>query len=190
MNDQVSSDITQILQDWNEGKADARERLLPFVYNELKRQARYYMARERSNHTLQPTALVHEAFLRISGQTGIDWQNRSHFFGVAANLMRQILVDHARRHAAAKRGSSPIHFSIDDVQIPIENRAESILILNEVLERLAKLDEQQASVVEMRFFGGLSNGEIAEALDISERTVTREWNAARLWLYRELKQTT
>lgn len=189
MDETNSSEITQILEAWNAGNEDAKDRLLPFVYSELKRQARFYMSRERGNHTLQPTALVHEAFMRIAVQTGIDWQNRSHFFGVAANLMRQILVDHARRHAAAKRGSSPIHFSIDDVQIPVEHRAESILIINDSLERLAKIDAQQASVVEMRFFGGLSNSEIAKALDVSERTVIREWSAARLWLYRDLKQS-
>jgi len=183
-----SSEITQILQDWNDGNEDAKERLLPFVYDELKRQARYYMSRERRDHTLQPTALVHEAFLRIAQQSGIDWQNRSHFYGVASRLMRQILVDHARVHAAAKRGSNPIHFSLDDVQIPVEQRAESILALNDALDRLAGLDEQQAKVVEMRFFGGLNNGEIASALDVSERTVGREWQSARLWLFRELSR--
>ena len=188
MSDTRTSEITLILQDWNEGREEAKERLLPFVYDELKRQARILMSRERVNHTLQPTALVHEAFLKLSEQSGIDWKNRSHFFGIAARLMRQILVDHARQHAAAKRGSRPIHFSVDDLQIPVEERAESILILNEVLDRLALFDEQQAKIVEMRFFGGLNNAEIAEALDISERTVGREWQAAKLWLYRELNR--
>lgn len=188
MNEKQSSEITQILQDWNEGNEDAKERLLPFVYDELKRQARFFMSRERVNHTLQPTALVHEAFLRLSEQSGIDWQNRKHFFGIASRLMRQILVDHARTHGAAKRGSSPIHFSLDDVQIPVEDRAGSILALDEVLQNLAEFDERQAKIVEMRFFGGMSNREIAEHLDISERTVGREWQSARLWLYRELNQ--
>ena len=185
------SEITQILQDWNDGNDGAKERLLPFVYDEMKRQARFLMSRERSNHTLQPTALVHEAFLRLSEQTGISWRNRSHFYGIASRLMRQILVDHSRLYAAKKRGSRTIHFSIDDVQISVEERAESILVLNEILERLESFDERQAKIVEMRFFGGLSNAEIAEALSISERTVGREWQAARLWLYRELntKQT-
>lgn len=182
------SEITQALQDWNDGKDDAQERLLPYVYEELKRQARYLMSRERSNHTLQPTALVHEAFLRLSKQSGIDWQNRSHFFGISSRLMRQILVDHARTHSAAKRGSNPIHYSLDDVDIPVEQRAESIIAMNEALDHLEQIDEQQAKVVEMRFFGGLSNSEIAEALDISERTVLRELKVAKLWLYRELNK--
>ena len=188
MSQQQTSEITQILQDWNDGDETAKEQLLPFVYDELKRQARFLMAAERADHTLQPTALVHEAFLRLSEQTGIDWQNRSHFYGIASRLMRQILVDHARLHATAKRGSNAIHFSIEDLQIPVEDRADSILVLNEVLEQLEKFDEQQAKIVEMRFFGGMNNREIAESLDISERTVGREWLAARLWLYRELNQ--
>jgi RNA polymerase sigma factor (TIGR02999 family) len=182
------SEITQILQEWNDGNEDAKERLLPFVYDELKRQARIMMSRERANHTLQPTALVHEAFMRLSEQSGIDWQNRSHFYGIASRLMRQILVDHARLHGAEKRGNHPIHFSIDDLQIPVEDRAYSILILNEILDRLAEFDAQQANIVEMRFFGGMNNGEIAEALEISERTVGREWQSAKLWLFRELKR--
>lgn len=180
--------ITQILQDWNSGDLSAKEQLLPYVYDELKRQARYYMSRERADHTLQPTALVHEMFLRISEQSGVDWQNRSHFFGVAAHLMRQILVDHARKHAAQKRGSKAVHFSLDDLQVPIEERAESIVELHEALERLAQNDETQSKVVEMRFFGGLTNAEIAEALGVSERTVGREWRAAKFWLFREINK--
>jgi len=188
MSDPQGSEITLILQDWNNGDEDAKEKLLPYVYDELKRQARILMAAERSNHTLQPTALVHEAFLRLSQQSGIDWRDRSHFYGIASRLMRQILVDHARLHATAKRGNRPIHFSTDDLQIPIENRAESIVVLNEILLRLEEFDEKQAKIVEMRFFGGMSNAEIAEALEISERTVGREWQSARLWLFRELNR--
>ena len=188
MNEQQTPDITQILQDWNGGDENAKEQLLPYVYDELRRQARFLMSSERSDHTLQPTALVHEAFLKLSEQTGIEWRDRSHFYGFASRIMRQILVDHARLHATAKRGNHPIHFSLDDVQVPIEERAESILILNEVLERLENFDEQQAKIVEMRFFGGMNNEEIAENLKISERTVGREWQAARLWLYRELNK--
>ncbi len=181
-----SSDITQILKDWNAGQADAQDRLLPYVYDELKRQARRLMRSERRDHTLQPTALVHEAFVRLAERGGVDWQNRGHFYGVASRLMRQILVDHARVHAAAKRGSSPIHFSLDDVQIPVAERAGSILALHEALERLEMIDERQSSIVEMRFFGGMSNAEIASFFDISERTVGREWLSARMWLYREI----
>lgn len=186
MSEKHAPEITQILQDWNDGNTDAKERLLPFVYDELKRQARFLMAKERTNHTLQPTALVHDAFMKLSEQSGVDWQNRRHFFGIAARLMRQILVDHARAHAAAKRGASPIHFSLDDVQIPVEDRAGSILAVDDALQKLAALDERQSNIVEMRFFGGLNNAEIADALEISERTVGREWQSARLWLFREL----
>lgn len=188
MSEHRDLEITRILQDWNDGDKNAKERLLPFVYEELKRQARFLMSKERSNHTLQPTALVHEVFLKLSEQTGLDWKDRNHFYGFASRIMRQILVDHARFHATAKRGNNPIHFSIDDVQIPVEERAHSILVLNEILERLEKFDEEQAKIVEMRFFGGMNNAEIAEALGISERTVGREWQSARLWLYRELNQ--
>ena len=138
-----SPEITLILQDWNEGSEQAKEKLLPFVYDELRRQARILMARERSNHTLQPTALVHEAFIKLSNQAGVEWKNRSHFFGIAAHLMRQILVDHARVHAAAKRGSNPIRVSIDDLQIEGENRTDSalgLLAIDRVLDRLAAID--------------------------------------------------
>ena len=188
MSDKQTPEITQILQDWNDGNEEAKERLLPFVYDELKRQARLLMSKERADHTLQPTALVHEAFLKLSNQSNVEWKDRSHFYGIASRLMRQILVDHARLYASDKRGNNPIHFSVDDVQIPVELRADSILALNEVLERLEKFDEQQAKIVEMRFFGGMTNQEIAENLAISERTVGRDWQAARLWLYRELNQ--
>jgi RNA polymerase sigma factor (TIGR02999 family) len=126
--------------------------------------------------------------MRLAKQTGIDWQNRSHFFGISSRLMRQILVDHARTHAAAKRGSNPIHYSLDDVDIPVEQRAESIIAMNEALDHLGKIDEQQAKIVEMRFFGGLSNSDIAVALGVSERTVLRDLKVAKLWLYRELNK--
>jgi RNA polymerase sigma factor (TIGR02999 family) len=182
------SEITEILRDWNSGNGDAKERLLPYVYGELKRQARMLMAHERADHTLQPTALVHEAFLRIEQQSGVAWKDRDHFYGIASRLMRQVLIDHARQHATAKRGNRPIHFSLDDVQVPVEDRAQSFLALDEALRRLERFDEQQAKIVEMRFFAGLSNGEIGRALGISERTVTRDWESARLWLFRELNR--
>ena len=145
-----TSGITQILIDWNSGDEEAKERLIPFVYDELKRQARILMSRERSDHTLQPTALVHEAFIRIGVQSGIEWQDRSHFYGIASRLMRQILVQHAHWHAASKRGNKPIHYSIDDFQIPVEERAGSILALNDVLEQLEKFDEQQAKIDDIK----------------------------------------
>lgn len=188
MNDDQRSEITRILHDWNAGNEDAKELLLPYVYEELKRQARRLMSRERVDHTLQPTALVHEAFVRLVEHTGIEWKNRSHFYGIMSRLMRQILIDHARKHATDKRGNKPIHFSIDDVDVPIEDRAHSILMMSEALDRLEHIDSQQAAIVEMRFFGGLNNGEIAEALSVSERTVGREWQSARMWLFRELSR--
>lgn len=188
MSDNHPAEITQILLEWNSGDAEAGERLLPFVYKELKRNARSLMARERADHTLQPTALVHEAFLKLTALNEIKWNNRGHFYRFVSQLMRQVLVDHARSHAALKRGSSAIHFSTEDLNIPAEERAQSILNLDEVLDRLARSDPQQAKVVEMRYFGGLKNTEIAESLGISERTVMRDWQAARLWLYRELNE--
>jgi RNA polymerase sigma factor (TIGR02999 family) len=181
-----TSEITRILQDWNNGDQSAKELLLPFVYDELKRQARMLMSAERRNHTLQPTALVHEAFLRISEQTGIEWRDRGHFYGIASRLMRQVLIDHARKFTAEKRGRGAVHFSLDDVNVSVEERAAAFIALDEALERLSELDGRQAQIVEMRFFGGLSNTEAAEALGISERTVNRDWEAARLWLYREM----
>jgi len=186
MSETPNTDITQILHEWNHGDDDARERLVRSVYDTLKRQARIIMSRERVDHTLQPTALVHEAFLKMGDADGIEWQDRAHFFGFTSRIMRQILVDHARLHAADKRGNNPIHFSTDDIDIPVDERADSILAVDEVLDRLAALDERQAKIVEMRFFGGMTNAEIAEALDISERTAVREWQYARMWLSREL----
>jgi len=188
MSQRSSAEITQILHDWNEGDAAAGERLLPFVYAELKRNAQALMSRERVDHTLQPTALVHEAFLKLTNLTEIEWKDRRHFYRMVSRLMRQILVDHARMHAAEKRGGKAIHFSIDDMHVPAEDRAGAILHLDDALERLAELDERQANIVEMRYFGGMRNSEIAETLEISERTVIREWESARLWLYRELNK--
>ena len=140
-------EITEILHDWNSGDEDAKERLLKFAYGELKRQARFLMARERSDHTLQPTALVHEAYLKMGDGANVIWKDRSHFYGFASHVMRQILVDHARLHTTEKRGNRPIHFSLDDVQIPVAERADSLIVLNDALERLEKMDEQQARIV-------------------------------------------
>ena len=188
MSESSSSEITRILREWNGGDENAVERLVPFVYEELKRQARFLMSQERSEHTLQPTALVHEVFIRISQQAGVEWENRAHFYGIASRIMRQILVDYARRHSAVKRGEKPLRLSLDDVEIPFEDRMDSIIVMNSVLERFAEVHERQARLVEMRFFGGLSNDEIAEALNISLRTTIREWRSARLWLLREFSR--
>lgn len=182
------AEITQILHDWNDGDAAAGERLMPFVYQELKQRARLLMARERSDHTLQPTALVHEAFLKISDLREIKWNDRRHFYRFVSQIMRQILVDYARRHTAGKRSAGAVHFSIDDLQIPTQERADAVVRLDEALEELARLDERQAKIVEMRYFGGIKESEIAEALEISTRTVGREWREARIWLFRELNR--
>lgn len=188
MDNAPETDITRLLHYWNDGDEGAKEQLLPYVYNEMRRQARMMMSRERADHTLQPTALVHEAFLRLSEQTGLEWRDRRHFYGFASRTMRQILVDHARKLSTNKRGNRPVRFSIDDIDIPVEDRAYSIIILHDALEELSRYDEQQARIVEMRFFGGLTVEEIADALGVSERTVSRDWQAARLWLYHELKK--
>lgn len=188
MSERTTSEITRILHDWNNGDESAGERLLPIVYQELRRNARFLMAKERASHTLQPTALVHEAFLKLTELKEIEWKNRRHFYHFVSKLMRQILVDHVRRHTATKRGNAQIHFSIEDLQLPAEERAASILKLDEALIRLAKFDAKQEKIVEMRYFGGMTNSEIAEALDVSERTVVREWQSARIWLFRELNQ--
>lgn len=189
MNDQLQHEVTQILHDWSDGDAGAPERLMPLVYDELRRQARHYLSRERGEHTLQPTALVHEAFLRLVDQTRVDWKNRAHFYGTAANMMRRVLVDHARGRATEKRGGGAVRLSTDDLQIPIEERAASFVALDEALDNLAKIDERKARIVEMRFFGGLADAEIAEVLQLSTRTVLRDWRFARLWLFRELSMT-
>lgn len=179
-------EVTRILHDWSGGDPAAPERLMPFVYEELRRLARTFLARERGGHTLQPTALVNEAYLRLVDQRSVNWQNRAHFYGIASSMMRRVLIDHARAHATEKRGGAAIHLSLDDVQVPIELRASGLLALDEALERLAAMDERKCKVVEMRFFGGLNDEEIAEVLGVTTRTVLRDWKTARLWLYREL----
>lgn len=182
------NEVTRILHDWSGGDREAPERLMPFVYGELRRLARIFLARERGAHTLQPTALVHEAYLRLVDQRHVNWQNRAHFYGIAASMMRRVLIDYARAHATEKRGGGAVRLSIDDVQIPLEQRAAGLLALDEALERLAQMDERKCKVIEMRFFAGLSDEEIAEVLGVTTRTVLRDWKTARLWLYRELSQ--
>lgn len=186
MGDELQHEVTQILRDWSGGDPNAPARLMPFVYDELRRLARAFLNKERGGHTLQPTALVNEAYLRLVDQTRVSWQNRSHFYGIAASMMRRVLIDHARAHAAEKRGGAHLRLSLDDVQLPLEQRAAAFVDLDEALERLARMDERKCKIVELRFFGGLSDEEIAEVLEISTRTVLRDWKTARLWLYREL----
>lgn len=186
MSGERQHDVTRILHDWSGGDDAAPERLMPFVYDELRRLARSFLAGERGAHTLQPTALVHEAYVRLVDQRSVNWQNRAHFYGLAASMMRRVLIDHARARAAGKRGGAAVRLSLDDVQIPLEQRAADFVALDEALERLAQFDERKCRIVEMRFFAGLSEEEIAEVLGVATRTVLREWKKARLWLYREL----
>jgi RNA polymerase sigma factor (TIGR02999 family) len=188
MSGELQHEVTQILHEWSDGDSNAPERLMPFVYDELRRLARSFLARERAGHTLQPTALVNEAYLRLVDQTRVNWQSRAHFYGVAASMMRRVLIDHARTHAAVKRGGTAIRLSLDDLQIPLEERAAGLLALDEALVRLAEMDERKSRVVELRFFAGMSEEEIADLLGVSVRTVLRDWKTARLWLYRELSQ--
>lgn len=183
------SDVTTLLLAWRQGDASAGERLLPLIYAELHRQAARAMRREPQEHTLQPTALVNEAYLRLVGQDRVQWHNRSHFFGVAAQLMRRILVDHARGRDAAKRGGGAQRVTLagDQGQAQDEDDVD-VLALHEALETLASLDPRQARVVELRYFSGLNIEETAEAMDISPATVKREWTIARAWLRRELRR--
>jgi RNA polymerase sigma-70 factor, ECF subfamily len=179
-------EVTNLLIQLKNGNRDAEPRLVPLVYAELRRLAGHYMRGERPGHTLQATALVHEAYLRLVGQKEISWQNRAHFFGVAANLMRRILVDHARAKQAKKRGGSGQKLSLDEAVLVKPEAPEQFLALDEALERLAKRDPRQSRIVELRFFGGLSEEETAEVLGISTRTVKRDWSVARAWLYQQL----
>lgn len=179
--------ITQLLIDWSKGDQAALEKLMPLVYSELRRLAGNYLRRERAEHTLQPTALVNEAYLKLVHQKNAKWQNRAHFFGISAQLMRRILVDHARQHQAVKRGgSAQQRISITSVEKFAQQPQVDLLALNEALDELSKIDPQQSQIVEMKFFGGLSIEEIAEVLSIGHATVERDWKMARAWLRRQL----
>jgi RNA polymerase sigma factor (TIGR02999 family) len=180
--------VTQLLVNWNNSDQAALDQLLPLVNDELRRLARNYLRRESPGHTLQPTALVNEAYLRLIDQRQVQWQNRAHFFGIAAQLMRRILVDHARRHAYAKRGGGALQVSFDEGMAVTEAKAVELLAVNEALEKLTKLDARKGRIVELRFFGGLTLDETAEMLGISSPTVQREWRAAKAWLHRILSE--
>ena len=181
-----ASQVTQLLVRWREGDRKALEELMPLVYDELRRLARYYLSRERSDHTLQSTALVHEAYLRLAGENAPQWQNRAHFFGIAAHIMRQILVEHARARGATKRGGERRRITLDEGVAAAKARDVDLLALDEALERLAAINARHAHIVELRFFAGLSNEETAAALGVSAATVKRAWAVARSWLFREL----
>ena len=174
--------ISQLLVEVSHGNRTAEAELLTQVYGELRRLARKYMRAERANHTLQPTALVNEAYMRLMNEPGVSWQNRAHFFATAAHLMHHILVDHARARKAAKRGGIQHQVTLDERLVSTEAKSLDILALHEALEKLATLDERQARVVELHFFGGLTFAEIAHVLDASDRTVKRDWEMARAWL--------
>lgn len=179
-------EITQLLAEWSEGNQAALDQLYPLVYNELRRLAHGYLRRERKGHTLQTTALINEAYLRLVDQRHVHWANRSHFFGISAQIMRRILIDHARRYDYAKRGGGAQRISLDEAAVVAKQRGRALLMLDEALKSLAKIDPRRSQVVELRYFGGLNNGEIAGVLKISENTVMRDWNMARAWLYQEL----
>ncbi|HEX7516170.1 MAG TPA: sigma-70 family RNA polymerase sigma factor [Chthoniobacterales bacterium] len=187
LNLQPPHDVTQILKDWSEGREDASARLMPLVYEELRRLAREYLRRERGDHTLQATALVHEAYLRMVNEKNVTWQDRAHFYGIAARLMRRILVDHARAHNAAKRGGLEQKFTLDEARDLPAPGATDLVALDGALENFAKTYPRKSEVVELKFFGGLETNEIAEVLQVSQKTVLRDWSFAKLWLCRELK---
>jgi RNA polymerase sigma-70 factor (ECF subfamily) len=188
MKDPVRSphEITQLLAEWSNGNQTALDKLYPLVYDELHKMANRYMKRERKDHTLQTTALINEAYVRMVDQKNVHWENRAHFFAISAQIMRRILIDHARRHHYAKRGGGALKVSLDETAIVAGDPASDMLLLDEALNRLAEMDPRRGRVVELRYFGGLNNEEIAGVLKISENTVTRDWNMARAWLYQEL----
>jgi RNA polymerase sigma factor (TIGR02999 family) len=180
-------DVTRLLVEWRHGDQAALAHLLPLVYDELRRLAQRYLQSERPDHTLQATALVHEAYLRLVDQRQAQWHNRAHFFGIAAQMMRRILVDHARQQHAAKRGGAEPKLSLDEAVHVSAERAVDVVALDEALTALAALDPQQSQIVELRFFGGLTIEETAEVLGVSPATVKRDWSMAQAWLYRELR---
>lgn len=180
------TDVTELLLRWNQGEANALDKLMPYVYQELRSLAAAYMFGEHQGHTMRATDLVHEVYLKLVDQRRVNWQNRAHFFGVAAKLMRRILVDHAKAAKAARRGGSVVRTLIEDASVSILPD-EEILLLNSLLSKLEELDPRKAQVTQLRFFGGLTNQEAAEFLGISVATVERDWRMAKAWLYREMK---
>lgn len=180
--------ITQLLVAWNGGDKAALDQLIPIVYEELRRQASRYLRQERPGHTLQTTALIHEAYLRLVDQKSVQWQNRAHFFGIAAQLMRRILVDHARTRHRAKRGGSAVRVSLSDATAVTKDANLDLVELDQALNRLAEIDPQQSKIVELRFFSGLNVEETAAALNISPATVKRDWSVAKAWLHREISR--
>lgn len=179
-------EVTQLLVAWRNGDQHARDELIPLVYQELHRLAHQYMSRERPGHTLQTSALVNEAFLRLADQRDVQWQNRAHFIGIAGQMMRRILVDYARNRGYAKRGGNALQVSLDEELVVSDERSAEVVALDDALQSLARLDERKSRLVELRFFGGLSIEETAEVLGVSPGTVMRDWTLAKAWLRREM----
>ncbi len=182
----MSHKITDLLKEWSAGDRRALDRLTPLVYEELRHQATRYLRRERPGHTLQTTALIHEAYLRLIDAKDVNWQSRAHFFAIAANLMRRVLVEHARRRDSDKRGGSQVRVQLDEALAVADETDVDLLAIDEALNRLTTIDPQQARVVELRFFSGLTVEETAAALGVSPKTVKRDWSVARAWLRREI----
>ncbi len=178
--------VTRLLQAWSSGNPDAQEELLPLVYAELRRRAAGHLRRDRRGHTLQPTALVNEAYLRLVDQRDVDWQCRTHFFALASRMMRRVLVDHARARAAAKRPDASLRVTLDDDLSSVDPRGCDLLMLDEALSELADLDQRQGNIVELCYFGGLTEAEVAGSLSVSRSTVARELRSAKAWLYRRM----
>ncbi len=183
------TEVTQLLVAWSNGDSSARDALMPLVHDELRRLAHRYMGRERGNHTLQTSALVNEAYLRLIDQKDVHWQNRAHFFGIAARIMRRILVDYARKRGFAKRGGNVQPVPFDEAMIVSPERAAEVVALDDALNGLAELDQRKSQIIELRFFGGLSIEETAEVLGVSPGTVMRDWTFAKAWLRREITGT-
>ena len=183
----AQGEVTKLLQELKQGNRDAEDRLIPLVYRELRRLAVIYLRRESDCDSLQPTVLVHEAYLRLTGIRGIDWQSRSHFFAVSATIMRRILVEHARATQAVKRGNRWDAVSLNEAILPAPQRSSELIALDDALERLASLDGRKSKVVELRFFAGMTEEETGTVLGISPRTVKREWRVAKAWLFKELR---
>jgi RNA polymerase sigma factor (TIGR02999 family) len=183
----TADNLTGLLLEWRDGDKAALDRLMPLVYNELRRIAHRYVQRERNGHTLQTSALINEAYLRLAGQRSVDWQNRAHFYAVTAQVMRHILIDHARRRRYAKHGGELQQVPIKDAAAMSMTRAAELIALDEALKELEEFDQRKSSVVELRYFGGLSLEETAEVLNVSVMTVRRDWRAAKAWLYRWMK---
>ena len=185
----LPNEVTQLLINWSEGNQAALEELIPLVQAELRQRARRYLARESSGHTLQTSDLINEAYIRLINLQDTSWQNRAHFFGVAAHVMRHILIDHARKHTYAKGGGGARKVPLDEALVVNDKRAEELVALDDALHALAALDLRKSQIIELRFFGGLSIAETAEALQLAPITVTREWRAAKAWLRREMNKT-